>query len=71
MSRVALLANTPGIYNARSRSGHRRRQDARLTSVRREWERAIQQGDLATMTRLIEAGEDINAKDRLSRAEQN
>ena len=64
MSRVALLANTPGIDNARSRSGHRRRQDARLTSVRREWERAIQQGDLATMTRLIEAGEDINAKDR-------
>ena len=30
----------------------------------REWETAVRQGDLATLTRLIEAGADVNAKDQ-------
>ena len=30
----------------------------------REWEHAVRQGNLATLTRLIEAGADVNAKDQ-------
>lgn len=30
----------------------------------REWENAVRQGDLATLTRLLVAGADVNAKDQ-------
>ena len=30
----------------------------------REWENAVRQGDLPTLTRLIEAGADVDAKDQ-------
>ena len=36
----------------------------RRVALTREWETAVQQGDLATLTRLIEAGADVNAKDQ-------